>query len=185
MSVLDDPGIVKIIDGILRREGSSYSDDPLDGGGPTRWGITGRALCEYLILIKAPIPHTAVGIRTAIWELSRETAAAIYGMLYVIKPGFIDIQDKDLRELVVDTGVLHGRNRASRWLQMVVDVTPDGIVGPITLETVNYAKPRAVYAQLLTRRYQGFADFIHSKPSQLRFLKGWMNRANEFTLRLV
>ena len=29
-----------IIDGIIRREGSTYTNDPADPGGPTKYGIT-------------------------------------------------------------------------------------------------------------------------------------------------
>lgn len=175
--------IEKILDGLIRREGSKVTDHRLDGGGLTKYGITLLTLEEYYRAIGAR-PLSTVELRQALVTLTEMAARAIYHRLYIIKPGFEGITDLMLRELVVDTGVLHGRRRASRWLQMVVDVAPDGHVGPITLGVVNYAVPRAVYIELLARRYRGFADFVQSRPSQVRWLEGWMNRANEFLMRL-
>ena len=175
--------MIDVIADILKRE-KGFVDDPDDGGGPTRFGITIEALCEYRREVGGFVPKTVDEIRQAIQNLSVEEARGIYQRNYIDKPRFGDIKHPELRALVIDTGVLHGRHRAARWLQGVAGVKADGWVGDITLGAVNGRLWRPIYLGLLARRYRGFADFVQSKPSQLKFLEGWVVRANEFLLRL-
>ncbi len=175
--------MIDVIADILKREGG-FVDDPDDGGGPTNHGITIGALSEYRRAIGDLTPETDEGKRGAIRALTEQDARAIYQRLYIDKPRFGDIKHPELRALVIDTGVLHGRHRAARWLQGVSGVKADGWVGPITLGAVNGREWRPLYLGLLARRYLGFAAFVKSKPSQLKWIKGWTNRANEFLLRL-
>ena len=175
--------MIDVIADILRRE-RGFVDDPDDGGGITNHGVTVAALCEYRRVIGGFVPKTDEEAREAIKALSVEEAMEIYRRLYIEKPHFGDIKHPELRALVIDTGVLHGRHRAARWLQGVAGVKADGWVGDITLGAVNGRLWRPIYLGLLARRYRGFADFVQSKPSQLKFLEGWVVRANEFLLRL-
>ncbi|MEE8607228.1 MAG: glycosyl hydrolase 108 family protein [Nitrospiraceae bacterium] len=175
--------MIDVIADILRREGG-FVDDPDDGKGPTNHGINAESLCEYRREVGGFVPKTVDEIREAIRNLSAEEARAIYRRNYIDKPRFGEIKHPELRALVIDTGVLHGRHRAARWLQGVAKVKADGWVGDITLGAVNGRSWRPIYLGLLARRYAGFAAFVKSKPSQLKWLKGWVNRANEFLLRL-
>ncbi len=176
--------MIDVIADVLRREGSKFTDDPHDRGGPTRYGITVEALCEFRRRAGGFVPKSVDEIRAAIKSLTKAEARAIYQRLYIDKPRFGEIKHPELRALVIDTGVLHGRHRAARWLQGVAKVKADGWVGDITLGAVNGRSWRPIYLGLLARRYSGFAAFVKSKPSQLKWLKGWINRANEFLLRL-
>ena len=175
--------MIDVIADILKRE-KGFVDDPDDGGGPTNKDITIEALCEYRREVGGFVPKTVDEIRQAIQNLSVEEARGIYQRNYIDKPRFGEIKHPELRALVIDTGVLHGRHRAARWLQGVAGVKADGWVGDITLGAVNGRLWRPIYLGLRTRRYRGFADFVQSKPSQLKFLEGWVVRANEFLLRL-
>jgi len=168
---------------ILRRE-KGFVDDPDDGGGPTNFGITIETLCDWRRSVDGFVPTTVKDIREVMQNLSAKEARAIYRQNYIQKPRFGDIKHPELRALVIDTGVLHGRHRAARWLQEIVGVEVDGRVGPMTLGAVNGRQWRSIYKKLLARRYRGFADYVQSKPSQLKWLEGWVNRANEFLLRL-
>ena len=176
--------MIDVIADIIRREGPEFTDDPDDRGGPTRWGVTIGALSEYRRAIGDLTPETDEGKRGAIRAVTEQDARAIYQRLYIDKPRFGDIKHPELRALVIDTGVLHGRHRAARWLQGVAGVKADGWVGDITLGAVNGRSWRPIYLGLLARRYSGFVAFVNVKPSQLKFLKGWVNRANEFLMRL-
>ncbi len=176
--------MIDVIGDVLRREGSKFTDDPHDRGGPTRFGITVKALCEYRREVGGFVPKEVDEIRQAVRNLSEDEARAIYQRSYIDKPRFGEIKHPELRALVIDIGVLHGRHRAARWLQAVAGVKADGWVGNVTLGAVNGRQWRPIYLGLLARRYLGFAAFVESKPSQLRFLKGWVRRANGFLLRL-
>ncbi len=175
--------MIDVIADVLKREGG-FVNDPDDGGGPTNFGITAEPLCEFRREVGGFVPKTVDEIREAIKSLSKNEARTIYQRLYIDRPRFGEIKHPELRALVIDTGVLHGRHRAARWLQGVAKVKADGWVGDITLGAVNGRSWRPIYLGLLARRYRGFADFVWSRPSQLKFLKGWTNRANEFLLRL-
>ena len=175
--------MINVIADVLRREGG-FVDDPDDRKGPTNGGINAESLCEYRREIGGFVPKTVDEIREAIRSLSAKEKRAIYQRNYIDKPRFGEIKHPELRALVIDAGILHGRHRAARWLQGVVKVKADGWVGDITLGAVNGRMWRPIYLGLLARRYQGFAAFVKSKPSQIKYLKGWTNRANEFLLRL-
>jgi len=160
-----------------------FSNRKHDGGGPTKFGITGRVLRAWRRSKGGFIPGNSSEIVTAVKSLTREEARAIYIDRFIEKPRFGDIADGSLRHLVVDTGILHGRHRASRWFQRILGVKADGIVGPKTLAAINMNNEREtkeVYKRLLARRYRGFAEFVKSDPKQLVFLVGWINRANRF-----
>ena len=173
-----------IVGDILIRETGKFTDHPKDRGGPTRWGITIPTFIEYRKLIKGYVPKTKHECRESIRTLSEEEARDIYEKLYVEKPRFGGVEHPELRALLIDTGVLHGRHRAARWLQGVVGTKRDGRVGSITLGATNGRTWRPTHLGLLARRYQGFSDFVQSRPDQLIWLEGWVNRANEFLLRL-
>jgi len=175
---------IDVVGDILRREGSRFTDHPKDRGGPTRWGITVPALVEYRKYIGGYVPKTKDECRESMRTLSKAEARDIYEKLYVERPRFSEIKHPELRALVIDSGVLHGRHRIARWLQGVVGVDTDGIVGSITLGAVNGRHWRQTHKELLARRYQGFSDFVQHRPDQLIWLEGWVNRANEFLLRL-
>lgn len=165
--------VESILAGILLREGSTFTDDPIDAGGPTRYGITQATLSAWR------------GRQVPAWEvaaLTRDEALEIYRSRYV-RP-FQWIADDDLLELVVDCGVNHGVSRAIRWLQAAAGVDPDGVVGPRTRAAVAAQKPRRLYVMVLAMRARFYGRLITDKPSQARFAAGWMNRLAGFVLSL-
>lgn len=132
MSRIDD-----IITGILRVEGSTYTNHAADRGGPTKYGITQRTLSEY-----RGVPVSADDVR----NLTEQEARRIYHTRYVVAPGFSLVLGVSpaIGEELVDSGVNVGTQRASEWLQRVVnlfnrqqadyrDIKVDGDVGPATL----------------------------------------------------
>ena len=118
----------EIIDGIIKAEGSTFTNDPADPGGPTKFGITQKTLGEYLGR-KARVEEVKA--------LTEQQARTIYLQLYVKGPGFDDLPDP-LRVLVIDSGVNHGQKTAAKLLQQAVnDAAPhvaplvvDGVWGP-------------------------------------------------------
>lgn len=179
---------MNIIAETINFESDKFTNRKSDGGGPTKYGITGRTLKDWRRQTNGVIPYDAPSIAAAVQALSRDEAVSIYMENFIKKPRFGEINDLNLRHLVVDTGVLHGRHRAARWLQRVLEVKVDGRVGPNTLAAINWNdnkdKTREIHKKLLARRYRGFADFVQSNPSQLVWLEGWVNRANTFLLKL-
>ena len=110
--------------------------------------------------------------------LSREEATLIYLNLYVMRPGFENINDEKLRALVVDCGVLHGPGTVTKWLQSIVEQPVDGIFGVKTAEAVNSEHSHSLYLMLCAKRFRFFGEIITKDPTQAVFAHGWMNRAS-------
>ena len=160
----------EIIQHILKFEGG-FTNDPDDAGGPTNFGITAA---EYGSFRKLGRTATVDEVR----NMPIEDAIAIYKSRYIAQPNFAAIGDDRLRMILVDCGVLYGTKRAAMWLQTVLDVTPDGIVGQQTLNALNAAvDPQQVRKGVLGERIRTTADIVAGKPSHLKFLRGWTNRA--------
>jgi len=69
---------------------------------------------------------------------------------------------------------------AIRKLQMILSVTDDGIVGPKTLKILNAMNQRVLFDKIWATRYKFYHDIVAKKPSQQKFLKGWLNRLNDY-----
>jgi len=160
----------EIVERILLFEGSKYTDDPDDAGGPTRWGITQAVLAEWRGTITTP---------QDVQLLTREEAAAIYAHRY-IRP-FDGLPDP-LRLNVVDMGVNAGVPRATILLQQTVGATVDGKLGP---ETKRLAAVTSWSPLFTGVRIAFYEDLIRAKPSQMKYRRGWRRRALSFVMPQV
>lgn len=161
----------KIIADIMAREGSQYTNDPIDRGGPTKFGITQKTLSEFRA---RPVTPEEVA------ELTEEEARSIYFQLYVRGPGFGKIVNDRVMTLAVDCAVNHGRSRCIKWLQAIAGVTQDGVLGPVTADAINRMDGQTVYKRLLAQRVRSYGRLVTDDPTQARFAAGWANRAAEF-----
>ena len=165
----------EIIDGILRREGG-FVDHPADKGGATNWGITQATLAEWF-----GRPATVDDVKS----LTEHEAREIYREQYIVRPGFLGIENEAVRALVIDCAVNHGVKRAVMLLQNAARVSPDGILGPKTREAVNRMTASVAYRRLCAQRVRLYGEIITSKPSQAVFARGWCNRVAEFIEEVV
>jgi len=143
-------------------EEGGYVNHPADKGGETNWGISKK---QYPTL---DIP-----------ALTKEDARAIYLRDYW-KPSRADLLPEKLALVHFDSAVNHGVGRAIKFLQAVICIHPDGVVGPKTLAALNRALDYQDEKILLMSYFQKRADFyraiVKTDPSQKVFLEGWMNR---------
>lgn len=73
-----------------------------------------------------------------------------------------------------DSSVQHGVTRANKLLQKVLGVTPDGIIGPRTIEA---AKDRSgIPTAYQWARLDYYARIVQANPSQSVFIVGWVAR---------
>lgn len=159
-----------IIDGIIRREGG-FVDHEADSAGPTNFGITQATLADW-----RGRPATIDDMRT----LGETEAREIYREEFLIRPGFLGIENEHVRTLTVDCCVHHGVKNAVILLQRAARVFPDGIFGPNTRAAVNRMTAAVVYRRLCAARARFLGEIITRKPSQAVFAAGWMNRLAEF-----
>lgn len=65
---------------------------------------------------------------------------------------------------------------AIRLLQVIVGATPDGVMGPVSLEALNAMEPRLFLALFSLARIARYRDIVTRDRSQGKFLLGWINR---------
>lgn len=160
----------QIIDVILQFEGG-FTNNPADRGGPTNYGITAAELGRWL---GQSTPATVDQVH----NLSPDDARTIYKDWYIAKPGFGNVTGSELKLVLVDSGVLHGTGRATKWLQQALSVTIDGVFGPGTQAALTNCPDQAKLArEVLGLRFRSIAGIVAADPSQTIFLRGWVNRA--------
>jgi len=65
--------------------------------------------------------------------------------------------------------------------QRILKVEPDGVVGEITLAALNnHPDPKALFETIRQERRSFLEQITLSRPANRRFLKGWLNRLNDF-----
>ena len=153
----------QIIDRIMEREGHA-TDDPVDHGGRTAFGISERSHPEAW----------------ADGKVTEEEARAIYWRLYIHGPGIDQIQDRALQEQLADFGVTSGPSQAIKTLQKVLQIEPDGILGPLTLARIAALDPIFLGNRLAEARSEFYIGIVIRRPDQIKFLKGWVRRAMRF-----
>jgi lysozyme family protein len=166
----------EVIDGLLQREGGdTFTDDPVDKGGPTKFGITAATLGNWRALQRT-------ASRAEVQALTETEARAIYRTLYIEQPGFTrqNIPFEALRIAIIDEGVNAGTVVAVRHLQEALGVEVDGIFGPVTKAAVK-AHPYLgkVLVKVVHLRCVRYARIVQRNPEQRRFLAGWINRSFE------
>ena len=165
----------QIIDGILRREGG-YVNNPADMGGPTKFGITLKTLRAWRKARYSGLQTTTKDVQA----LEKDEARKIYHSQYYEKPKISLIENARLRIFLLDSAVQHSPRRVVRWLQKVVAVPVDGLLGPVSLEAINRLDSDAIYVMLVAERCRFYGRLITRKPSQAVFAAGWANRIAEF-----
>jgi lysozyme family protein len=158
---------------VVEREGSAFTDHPLDKGGPTRWGITAAALAE----------DRGVDLQTAALQvaaLSEASARDFYRRKYVDHPHLVlrEVRPFAAALVVMDGAVLFGRTRAARWAQEATRglLNVDGRLGPVSRAAIEAVDRHVWLARVQAFRADRHVDRCLDEPSQLVFLKGWLRR---------
>jgi lysozyme family protein len=160
---------------LMDYEGTSYEDDPLDSGGCTKMGLTLDDIIEIQLDVNGDNKFTCDDIKL----LTIDKAKFIFKKLYwdFFKADLINNQS--LAELIVEGGINQGRLLTAKYAQSAAGVTTDGIIGKNTLNALNSGNQQAIFDKVFELRKQRYFNIVAAKPSQKRFINGWMNRLNE------
>lgn len=171
-----------IINETLELEGGTYTDDPKDSGGPTKWGWTKKAL-------------RAMGWFGNVQDLDRQTAFDLYYRRFIVNSGYEPVLALSVRVAaeLVDTAVNMGEGYAGRFLQISLnafnqegskypDIVVDGVVGKGTVRTLglflNYRGAEGEVVLLKAMNcLQGarYLELAESAPKNERFVYGWLS----------
>lgn len=146
---------------VLRYEGGKV-DDPRDPGGRTAFGVTQNTYNAWRSRKGLPMQD--------VFKISQDEVAAIYKQDYWDKIRGDDLPD-GLDLATFDFAVNSGVSRAAKYLQSIVGVTQDGVIGPATiLACKTYLGVRLTDMRL---------GFLKGLPTWGTFGRGWANRIND------
>lgn len=170
---------------LFKNEGSVYTNDPDDSGGPTKYGITKRTYERFFghEVLDSEIEHMTPAIAKQIY------AAHYWAPLHCgeIKPAGFAIA-------FFDTGVLYGVGKTALFIQRSLSlcgapIKLDGIIGDKTLGFINMMGGGSWPAKhSLMNTFHGLIleridEVCWDNPKNEKFRKGWTNRADRlFTL---
>lgn len=89
------------------------------------------------------------------------------------------IQEQTIADSIYDFAVNAGPVIAIKLAQMVVGVTPDGIVGPKTSTALNTTDPEGFQLKFAIAKVARYATICRKDRTQKKFLLGWINRTLE------
>lgn len=164
----------KLVPYILKWEGG-WSNDKADKGGPTMKGVTLAVYTAYRNKLGKSIPT-----QNDLKNISKEEWEDILKSMYWDRWKGDEINNQSIANLLVDWVWTSG-SYGIVYPQRLLGLVDDGIVGPKTLSAINsYPNQKVLFDKLWTRRKQHFTSIAKSRPNNQKFLKGWLNRLNDF-----
>lgn len=158
---------------LIHEGGSTFTDDPDDPGGATKFGISLRFLKDHGIDLDLDGDIDADDIR----GLDDEKTAKLYKQFFWNLVHGDDFTDQAVACKLFDMAVNMGPQRAICLIQRAALVPDDGVFGPKTFAAVeSFSKPMLFenLEQMLGNFYQACVD---ARPSSAKFLPGWLVRA--------
>ena len=149
---------------VLQHE-MGYVHHPLDPGGRTNLGVTQRVWEDY-------VGHKVD--EQAMRRLTKEMVAPLYRQQYW-NVCHCDDLPSGVDYLAFDFSVNAGSFRAIKTIQRALNITADGVIGPVTLKAIQDANAEEFinnFTNAKERFYRGLANF----PT---FGRGWLNRVAE------
>jgi len=154
-----------------------YVNDSADSGGPTNKGVTLKTWQAY------GYDKTGDGIIDEA-DLKRIRQEEI--VEYILRPHYWnrwradEIQSQAIANILVDWVWCSGKYGIT-FPQGILGVPRDGIVGEKTLATVNnFPDQEALFEKIKQVRRAYLNMICIDRPANKRFLKGWLNRLNDF-----
>ena len=145
--------------------GDTFTNDTLDHGGETKYGVSQKA-------------YPDLDIR----NLSEEQAKDIYRRDYWNRVKGDEIQSQIVAETIFDVCVNMGVAGGSKLAQKTLAIEPaDGIIGPQSLAAINAANEDLFIAKFALAKIQRYTEICQADSSQKKYLLGWLNRTLDST----
>lgn len=159
-----------------------YVNDPADAGGETIFGVA-RNAWPNLNMWNILDEYKKQGLRGKDLEAKCKSnhdfiseVETVYHTQYWFKIWGDKIENQKSANAIYDFAVNTGTQRAIKYAQIASGCKADSIMGNGTLVAINSCKDFTnKYADLRCRFYNNLAK---NRPSNQKFLKGWLARAN-------
>ena len=156
-----------------------FANDPDDLGGATMCGVTLATFAEYCRRKGYPRP-----------TIVRLKAIKYKEWLEILKTMFWDkwkadqINNESIALILVDW--VWGSGKYGITIpQKAIGVTADGIVGPKTIAAVNAKDPKQLFDLIRKERLAYIERICRSRPINLKYKRGWLNRLNDIKFKRV
>lgn len=160
---------------LIQFEGG-FVDNPLDKGGPTKYGITLWDWQQYGRDING---DGVIDIKDL--ELITPTDAEPIAKTQFWNVLLADqINSQSVAEMSVDWAYTSGTYTVIERIQSLIGVAVDGKFGPNTLAGVNGYEPLRLFTMLKALRTRFYIDLVNTHHVNITFLSGWLNRVNSF-----
>lgn len=158
---------------LLKNEGSVYTNNPLDSGGPTKFGVTLKAYAEYRHRAVEPVE---------IETLTIARAQTFYEDVYWHPSGCDRMVSGAVATCVFDTAVLYGVGTAARLAQGALNdlsfpLKIDGHLGDKSIDAINRATPTDFITSFHGLVLERIDAVIAANTKNEVFRQGWVNRA--------
>lgn len=181
-----DNKAIKLIDMVLTHEGG-YAFVDGDTGQETYRGISRKYHPNWegwkQVDANKPLKHNQI-IKN---ETLENNVRQFYNKYYYTPMKIHKINNLMISGHVFCHGVNAGKATAIKLLQKAINkvyavsIAVDGIIGNQTLTYANGDKQNEVANELINQRNEYYRNLVAKKPSQKKFLNGWLNRVKNTT----
>ncbi len=170
---------------VLKHEGG-FTNDPVDPGGATNFGISLRLARELGDLdgdgdLDLDLDGDGDVDADDIRNLTREQAAEVYFRLWWERFDYGRLH-LTLATKLFDLAVNMGASQAHRCLQRALRacgyaVAEDGVLGPKTVSAIVGVRPEVMVVGLRSEAAGFYRVLVARRPASEKYLNGWLNRA--------
>ena len=161
---------------ILKWESTEFTDDPNDAGGATCYGVTFNEFKKF----NFDNDHDG---KITVNDLKLITEDQYE---HILKVDYWDefkgdlIHNQSVCNICVDF-LYNAGTYAKILAQKILNLEQDGDIGPISIAAINNANQKDFFNKYKQGRIDYYINLVKEKPSDQKYLHGWLNRANSFT----
>lgn len=156
-----------------------FANDPDDLGGATMCGVTLATFTEYCRRKGYPRP-TIVRLKAITYKEWLEILKTMFWDKWIAD----QINNESVALILVDW--VWGSGKYGITIpQRAIGVTADGIVGPKTIAAVNARDPKQLFDLIRKERLAYIERICKSRPANVKYKKGWLNRLNDIKFKGV
>ena len=164
---------------MIAHEGG-YVNDPDDPGGETYKGVARKIFSKWDGWTKIDILKRQAGFPGNLdkdVELQQDIED-FYRVTFWDKMNGDKITDQDVANSIFDFGVNAGMGTSVSLAQMVTGVEKkDGIIGPISLESINTFNAEHFLAAFTVAKIARYVSIVKKRPTSRKYFYGWICRA--------